>query len=84
MPHQNRVTPFGNVITVPDRGMFMGNRGVLHDLQRQVVRQHTSYKAWIVCLTKFKNRKRELLTPGCYAELFYLAKRKSHFAPLAR
>ncbi len=27
MPRQNRVTPFGEIIAVPDRGMFMGNRG---------------------------------------------------------
>ena len=26
MPRQNRVTPWGEIIAVPDRGMFMGNR----------------------------------------------------------
>ena len=29
MPRQNRVTPYGALIAVPDRGMFWGNRGVL-------------------------------------------------------
>ena len=27
MPRQNRVTPWGEINAVPDRGMFMGNRG---------------------------------------------------------
>ena len=31
MPRQNRVTPWGEINAVPDRGMFMGNRGTLHD-----------------------------------------------------
>lgn len=31
MPRQNRVTPFGEIVAVPERGTFMGNRGVLHD-----------------------------------------------------
>ena len=31
MPRQNRVTPYGELIAVPDRGMFWGNRGVLLD-----------------------------------------------------
>jgi len=72
MPLQNRVTPFAEIIAVPDRGMFMGNRGVLHDHKRQLVRQHTSYKAWVTCLIKFKDRKRDLITPGHYTELFFL------------
>jgi hypothetical protein len=30
---KNRVTPYGELIAVPDRGMFWGNRGVLVDRQ---------------------------------------------------
>jgi len=29
MPRQNRVTPDGDLIAVPDRGLFWGNRGRL-------------------------------------------------------
>jgi hypothetical protein len=72
MPLQNRVTPFGEIIAVADRGMFMGNRGILHDSQRRIVRQHTKSKAWIICRTVFKGRKRELMTPRRYTELFFL------------
>ena len=31
MPRQNRVMPDGTLIAASDRGMFWGNRGVLHD-----------------------------------------------------
>ena len=72
MPIQNRVTPFGEIVAVPDRGMLMGNRGCLHDDHRRVVRQVCSYKAWVACLTEFRERKRDLMTPGHYTELFFL------------
>lgn len=72
MPLQNRVTPFGKIVCIPDRGMFMGNRGCLHDGQRQLVRQVCSQKFWITCLTDFKGRKRTLMTAGHYTELFFL------------
>ena len=31
MPLQNRVTPSGDIIATPHRGMFTGNRGIIHD-----------------------------------------------------
>ena len=31
MPLQNRVTPTGDIIATPQRGMFTGNRGIIHD-----------------------------------------------------
>ena len=31
MPLQNRVTPFGKIVADPHRGMFTGNRGIIHD-----------------------------------------------------
>ncbi len=31
MPRQNRVTPSGEIVAVPERGTMMGNRGRLHD-----------------------------------------------------
>lgn len=50
----------------------MGNRGCLHDDQRRLVRQVTSMKRWIICLREYKNRKRVLMSPGQYTELFFL------------
>jgi len=72
MPLQNRVTPFGNIIAVRDRGTLMGVRGCLHNDRRQIVRQFCSYTSWVTCLTEFRDRKRELMTPGHYTELFFL------------
>ena len=31
MPHQNRVTPYGDIVTSPLRGQWMGNRGCIHE-----------------------------------------------------
>ena len=38
MPRQNRVTPFGEIVAVPERGTSMGNRGVLHDDDERIKR----------------------------------------------
>jgi hypothetical protein len=73
MPLQNRVTPYGDIIAVRARGALMGNRGRLHDAIRQVVRrQVASYRAWVTCLLAFRGRRRIVMTPGRYTELFFL------------
>lgn len=71
MPLQNRVTPEGTIERNSSRGTFMGNRGVLHDADKALKRQFKT-KAWITCLLEFKGRKRELMTPKAYTELFFL------------
>ena len=71
MPRQNRVTPEGELIAVPDRGMFWGNRGVLHDRSGRLVR-YSSGRAWAICVLEFKGRRRSLWTPGRLTELFFL------------
>ena len=71
MPLQNRVTPFGDLVAVPERGMLMGNRGVLHDEARRIVR-FSRGRRWICCLTEFKARRRPVMAPGRYTELFFL------------
>jgi hypothetical protein len=71
VPLQNRVTPFGELVAVPERGMFMGNRGVLHDRDGRIVRAARG-RRWICCLADFKGRRRALMQPGRYTELFFL------------
>lgn len=71
MPLPNRVTPHGEIIAVPGRGLFMGNRGILHDDQRRLVR-HSVGRRWIICLTSFRGRRRVVMQPGAYTELFFL------------
>ena len=71
MPRRNRVTPFGEIVAVPERGTFMGNRGVLHD-EIGNIRRVWKEKRWIVCLVEFKERRRRVMAPGHYTELFFL------------
>lgn len=71
MPLQNRVTPFGEVVALPGRGTMMGNRGVLHDERRRLVRQ-SQVKRWIACVLEFRGRRRTVMTPRSYTELFFL------------
>jgi hypothetical protein len=72
MPLQNRVTPFGEIIATSARGLFMGNRGRLHDENRTLRRPFTSEQRWLICKTIFKDRHRTPMTPGQYTELFFL------------
>ena len=72
MPLQNRVTPFGDIVAAPERGTMMGNRGILHDGHRRLGRRRWTHKAWICCVTEFRGRKRQVMAPGRYTELFFL------------
>ncbi|HJN12269.1 MAG: hypothetical protein QGG09_06720 [Pirellulaceae bacterium] len=72
MPLQNRVSPLNKIVAYPEHGLFMGNRGCLHNDNQQIVRQKCSLKRWIVCLTSFKDRKRSLMSQRQYTELFFL------------
>lgn len=72
MPRQNRVTPYGDLIAVPDRGLFMGNRGCLHGDYGQLGQKRWTRKAWVTCLLDYRESRRELMAPGQYTELFFL------------
>ena len=72
MPLQNRVTPFGDLIAVAERGTMFGNRGVLHNHQQEIMRFH-QVRRWIICVLEFRGRHRELkMQPNRYTELFFL------------
>ncbi|HEY4064313.1 MAG TPA: hypothetical protein VGM30_20550 [Puia sp.] len=68
---QNRVDPFGAIITTPARGAWTGNRGVLHNAGQQILRPFR-LKAWITCRLEFKGRKRKVMSPDRWTELFFL------------
>jgi hypothetical protein len=69
---QNRVTPAGEIIRHDMRGLFMGNRGILHDDHRQLGVSRWKHPHWIICLTEFRERHRVVMTPRRYTELFFL------------
>lgn len=72
MPLQNRVSPLGDLVADPARGLVYGNRGCLHDDAGRIVRPY-QVRRWIACRLRFRERRREpLMQPGRYTELFFL------------
>jgi hypothetical protein len=72
MPLQNRVTPFGELIADPARGLVYGNRGYLHDVDGRIHRRSAGTR-WIACRLRFRDWHRTpLLQPGRFTELFFL------------
>ena len=72
MPRQNRVTPLGELIATPARGLVYGNRGCLHDAQGRIRRPFAG-KRWIACRLEFRGwRRSPLLQGGRFTELFFL------------
>ncbi len=72
MPLQNRVTPLGELVADPARGLVYGNRGCLHD-ERGRIRRRYNGKRWIACRLEFRGWHREpLMQPGRFTELFFL------------
>jgi hypothetical protein len=50
----------------------MGNRGILHNEYKELATARWRHKAWVTCSLSFKNRHREVMSPGTYTELFFL------------
>ena len=72
MPLPSRVSPFGDLIATPARGLLMGNRGGrLHDEARKLGARRWASKQWICCRLAFNDRQREVWGMG-YSELFFL------------
>jgi hypothetical protein len=84
VPLRNRVDPFGVIHAVPERGLFVGNRGIIHDpATRTLLRKRWTLPAWIICECDFRGRRREPMgrnrpggpegagLPG-WTELFFL------------
>ena len=73
MPLQNRVTPFGEIIATPARGLFTGNRGIIHDPHtRTLLKKRWSLKCWLICKLRYKNFHREPMARRSWTELFFL------------
>ncbi|HEY6901202.1 MAG TPA: hypothetical protein VI233_11185 [Puia sp.] len=68
---QNRVDPYGHLIKTPARGAWTGNRGVIHNENKEIVRPF-KLKAWIICLLEYKGKRRPIMAPNRWTELFFL------------
>src|SRR5437588_402106 len=73
MPLQNRVTPTGDIIATPHRGMFTGNRGIIHDpATKTLLRKRWASPAWLTCLCEFRGWRRKVMGGRSWTELFFL------------
>jgi len=73
MPLQNRVTPSGDIIATPHRGMFTGNRGIIHDpATKTLLRKRWASPAWLTCVCEFRGRRRQVMGGRSWTELFFL------------
>jgi hypothetical protein len=73
MPLQNRVSPFGDIVAIPQRGIFTGNRGIIHDpATRTLLKKRWAAKAWLICLCEYRGRRRAVMGSRSWTELFFL------------
>jgi hypothetical protein len=73
MPLQNRVTPFGDILALPQRGLFTGNRGIIHDpATKTLLSRRWTTKTWLICTCDYQGRRREVMARRSWTELFFL------------
>ena len=73
MPLQTRVTPSGEIVATPHRGLFTGNRGIIHDpATRTLLKKRWSTPAWLTCVCEFRGRRRKVMSTQSWTELFFL------------
>ena len=72
MPLQNRVQPDGTITANTSRGLFTGNRGILHLADKVMGKALWKHRAWICCTLDWQGRKRPLMTGRNWTELFFL------------
>lgn len=71
-PLQNRVLPTGDIVAVSARGLFTGNRGVLHR-ERQLLNRRWTHPHWLICaLTHPSGRYHGPMPEGRWTALFFL------------
>jgi len=66
---RNRVTPLGDIVAIPQRGAWLGNRGILHE-GTTVVRFHRS-PLWIICALEYKGWRAPKWEPHRWTALFF-------------
>jgi hypothetical protein len=73
MTLHNRVTPFGDVVAIAQRGMFTGNRGIIHDpATGTLLERRWSSRAWLICSCGYRGVRRAVMGRRSWTELFFL------------
>ena len=69
MAEQNRVTPLGDLVAIPLRGAWTGNRGCIH-AGKDIARFHPE-NLWIICALQFRGRWNQQWQPHHYTFLYF-------------
>jgi hypothetical protein len=79
MTLQNRCDPEGSPAAIAARGLFTGNRGVIHDPDKKtLLKRKWTTKSWIICVCDWKGRRRDPMGrngrqgKAGWTELFFL------------
>jgi hypothetical protein len=65
--------PSGEIVSRPQRGLFTGNRGIIHDpATKTLLNRRWSSKAWLTCVCEFRGRRRDVMGTRSWTELFFL------------
>lgn len=70
VPAPNRVTPWGEIEALPQRGLFLGNRGVLHRRPRELARRW-QVRRWITCALEHRGWVAPQWEPRRWTPLFF-------------
>ncbi len=72
-PLQNRVAPTGELVSVGDRGLLMGNRGgQFHRPDQTLATRRWASRAWIACVLEYKGWHEQIWVDRHYTQLFFL------------
>ena len=72
MPLQNRVTPFGDIVAIPQRGMFTGNRGVIAPDNPDTAEQALDKQSLARLRPRIQGARRTVMASRSWTELFFL------------
>nr|WP_218958514.1 hypothetical protein [Thalassovita aquimarina] len=69
---QNRVLPTGEIVADPARGLFTGNRGILHRPDGTLGVSRWKHPHWVCCRLSFKDRYHGPMPDRGWTALFFL------------
>jgi hypothetical protein len=63
----------GDIVAEPERGLFTGNRGIIHDpATRTLLNRRWTSPAWLICVLEWRGRRRSVMGGRSWTELFFL------------
>jgi hypothetical protein len=66
---RNRVDPYGEIVAIEQRGLFMGNRGCIH--RDHTIARPWQVRRWITCVLEHKGWVAPKWVPGRWTALFF-------------